>query len=290
MKVLVIGSAGQLGTDICNAFEDCELYRADIDGGDLTLDMCDAPKVQSLLAELKPDVVVNTAAAHNVPLCEEKPEWAFAVNATAVKDLAIACHDQQARLIHISTDYVFGNGATSAYVETDPPRPLSVYGASKLAGEHLLAAHCPNHCIVRTAAMYGQSPCRGKGGKNFVKLMLDLAKTRGEVRVVTDEITTPTYTTPLTRQIRLIAEKACPGIYHATCDGQCSWYEFAQAIFEETATEVTLHAATSADFPATVKRPAYSVLENGRLKEQGLNIMPHWRDALRQYLPSIQSM
>lgn len=285
MKVLVIGARGQLAAEICQTFSDADLHKADLDGDDLILDICDENAVRSLIeCDLAPDLVINTAAAHNVPLCEEKPDWAFAVNAVAAKNLAIACQARHARLIHISTDYVFGHGATSPYVETDLPAPLSVYGASKLAGEHLIAANCDDYCIVRTAAIYGPAPCRAKGGKNFVGLMLHLARTKGEVKVVTDEITTPTYTVALARQIKLMAGKAEPGLYHATCNGQCSWHEFAKTIFEETQTSVTLHEATSSDFPSPVKRPAYSVLENRRLKEQGLDIMPEWQDGLRSYL------
>ena len=130
----------------------------------------------------------------------------------------------------------------------------------------------------------GLAPCRAKGGRNFVELMLHLAATKPEVRVVTDEITTPTHTAALARQMRLLAERGQPGLYHATCQGQCSWHEFAAAIFEETGTEVDLREAIAADFQSEVKRPGYSVLDNTRAAEQQLDIMPHWRDALRHYL------
>lgn len=287
MKVLVIGSEGQLGTDVCRAFEDTDLSRADIEGGDYALDVVDETEVRKLLeGEIRPEIVVNTAAFHNPLRCEQEPATAYAVNAVAARHLAIACQEIGARLIHISTDYVFGNGGTRPYVESDRESPLSTYAASKLAGEHLIAAECENHCIVRGSGLYGSAPCRAKGGKNFVQLMLHLAAERGEVKVVTDERVSPTYTVALAQQIRMIAEKAEPGLYHATCSGECSWYEFAAAIFEETNTQVTLLKATQADFPSPVRRPDYSILDNKHLQDQGLDIMPHWRDALRAYLQS----
>lgn len=283
MKVLVVGALGQLGTEVCSAFADADVTAVDVDQVDIT----DAAAVHALIVDqVRPQIVVNTAAAHNVPLCEEKPDWAFSVNAAGARHLAVACREAGARLLHISTDYVFGNGGQRPYVESDPPAPLSVYGASKVAGEHLIATECPNHVIIRTAALYGSAPCRAKGGKNFVGLMLHLAATRPEVKVVTDEITTPTYTVALARQLRLVAEQGEPGLYHATCNGQCSWYEFAKAIFEEAGVTVNLVPATSADFPSPVKRPSYSVLQNKHLQDQGLDIMPDWREALRAYLRS----
>jgi dTDP-4-dehydrorhamnose reductase len=284
MKTLVIGAEGQLGTDVCAAFADGEVLRAGSSSGEHRVDLADGDAVRALVRDLAPDVVVNTAAFHNVPLCEQEPANAWAVNATGAQRLAAACHEAGARLVHVSTDYVFGNGGAKPYTEADREAPLSVYGASKLAGEHLVAAECANHCIVRSSGLYGAAPCRAKGGRNFVQLMLHLAKERGEVKVVTDERVSPTHTVALAKQIRVIADDAEPGLYHATCSGECSWYEFAQAIFEEAGVDVKLLAATQADFPSPVKRPDYSILENARLQAQGLDVMPHWRDALRDYL------
>ncbi|MFO7974570.1 MAG: dTDP-4-dehydrorhamnose reductase [Candidatus Hydrogenedentota bacterium] len=284
MKVLIIGAAGQLGKDVCRVFADVEATEADLSGAQVQLDLCEPARVWSLVVdEVHPDIVINTAAAHNVPECEENPARAFAVNASAVLNLAKACQEARARLVHISTDYVFGNGARRPYVETDAPAPLNVYGASKIAGEYLAAAECRNHLIVRTSAIYGHAPCRAKGGKNFVELMLHLAATRGTVKVVTDETVSPTFTLALARQIRLAAEKGQPGTYHATSQGECSWYDFAKAIFDETKTEVQLEKATSDDFPSTVQRPDYSVLDNKHLRDQGLDVMPAWREGLTEY-------
>ena len=284
MKVLVIGAAGQLGKDVCRVFSDVEVIESDLSDAAVHVDLCEPADVRSLVVDnVHPDVVINTAAAHNVPDCEKKPALAFAVNASAVRDLAKACREARARLVHISTDYVFGNGARRPYVENDLPAPLSVYGASKIAGEYLAAAECPDHLIVRTSAIYGHAPCRAKGGKNFVELMLHLAATRGSVKVVTDEIVSPTFTLALARQIPLVAEKGAPGTYHATSQGECSWYDFAKAIFEETKTDVQLEKATSEDFPSPVRRPDYSVLDNKHLRDQNLDIMPPWRESLVEY-------
>lgn len=288
MKVLVVGAEGQLGHDLCTVFGDCELHRADLDGDHHLVDVTNADAVHALILDtIKPDLVVNTAAAHNVPLCEQEPGLSFAVNATGARNLAVACREAGARLVHMSTDYVFGDGGTTPYVETDLPHPLSVYAASKLAGEHLIASVLDDHIVVRSAAIYGESACRAKGGRNFIGTMLHLAATRSEVKVVTDEITTPTYTLALARQIRLLAEKGKPGLYHATCQGACSWFDFARAIFEETGTDVKLLPTTSAEFQSTVRRPSYSVMENANAKAQNLDIMPPWRDALKAYLADV---
>lgn len=284
MKVMIIGALGQLGSELCKLYGDAVL-KVGRQGPVIPLDISDENAVHELLVrEVQPNLVINTAAAHNVPKCEQEPAAAFAVNALGARNLARACAELSARLIHVSTDYVFGRGGTKPFVETDLPAPLSVYASSKLAGEHLVAAYCDNHIVVRASAIYGTEPCRGKDGKNFVDLMLHLATTRGEVKVVTDEIVSPTYAGALARQIKLMAEKAEPGLYHATCNGECSWHDFAKAIFDETRTTVTLLEAKASDFPAVVKRPDYSVLQNKRLQDQRLDVMPHWRHGLLEYL------
>ncbi len=280
MKTLIIGAGGQLGSALCEAFSDTDVIRAEIDEGDVRIDVADADELhETVCKRIRPDAIVNTAAAHDVARCEKEPAWAFAVNAVGAFNVARASNQCGARLIHISTDYVFGDGIEGRpFVESDLPEPLSVYGASKLAGEHLVAAQCRNHCIVRTAGLYGLAPCKGKAGENFVLRMLRGA--RAELRVVDDEFTTPTYTTCLSRQIRVLAEEGAPGLYHVTCQGGCSWHEFAKAIFEEAGKEAALRAVSRSEFPSLVRRPRFSVLDNRRLREQGLDVMPHWRVAL----------
>ncbi len=290
MNVLVVGAEGQLGHDLCAEYSDTTLHRADLDGNYHILDVSNGDAVNTLLSDIKPDLVINVSAAHNVSLCEQRPTLAFAVNAAGPRNLAVAYNEIGARLVHVSTDYVFGDGATQPFVETDLPQPLSVYAASKLAGEYLIASVLDNHIIVRTAAIYGKAACRAKGGRNFIGTMLHLAATRPEVKVVTDEFTTPTYTRALAKQMRLLAEKGTPGLYHTTCQGACSWYEFAEAIFEECGTKTTLIPTTSAEFQSPVRRPSYSVLENQNAQSQGLDIMPAWRDALKDYLADVKEV
>ena len=288
MRVLIIGATGQLGNDLVRAFSGVEVLSAARKGTAFSLDLSRPETIRRCVVDsLRPEVVINTAAAHNVPVCEEEPAQAYAVNATGVAALAECCHEIGARLVHVSTDYVFGEGGTRPWREDDLPAPLNVYGASKLAGEHLLAAACADHMIVRSSGLYGMSPCLAKSGKNFVQQMLGLAAERDEVKVVTDEILTPTSTVALAHQIRRLVEEGRPGLYHATCRGHCSWNEFAAAIFEETRTAVRLLPATSVDFPSSVRRPSYSVLDNHRLREEGLDVMPEWRESLRQHLDEL---
>lgn len=287
MRLLLLGSQGQLGSDCAQVFDDVELHCADRAGAEHGVDLADGAAVRALVEALRPTVVLNTAAAHHVPSCEDDPATAFAVNASGVFNLARACAGVGARLLHISTDYVFGDGHDTPLTEAALPAPLSVYGASKLAGEHLALANCADTIIVRSAALYGAAPCLAKGGMNFVRLMLHLAATKPELRVVTDEITTPTSTLALARQLRVLAERGAPGVYHATCQGACSWHDFAQAIFAKTGTVANLLPATCADFPSPVRRPRYSVLDNAHLRAQGLDVMPAWEDALDVYLRAL---
>lgn len=285
MKVLVVGAEGQLGREVVRTFEDQEVVCADLDGGGERVDIRDEASVKRLFRTRGPfSLAINTAAAHNVAECEKDPETAFSVNTDGARHLAAACHASSARFVHISTDYVFDGEQRTPYIETDIACPLNVYAASKITGELLIQPACPEYQIVRTAALYGPSPCRAKGGRNFVELMLHLAASGQPIRVVTDEITTPTYTVALAKQLRVLAERGEAGLYHATCQGSCSWFDFAQAIFDEMGMEVEVQPVLSAEMGVVVKRPAYSVLENRHAQAQGLDIMPHWREALQAYL------
>jgi dTDP-4-dehydrorhamnose reductase len=227
---------------------------------------------------------VNTAAMHHVENCEREPEKAFAVNALGAKNLAIVARELGAVLLHVSTDYVFDGGKGSPYIEEDNPLPLNAYGITKLAGEHFVRATSARHFVVRTSGLYGKSPCRAKGGLNFIDLMLKLAKERGEVRVVDSEVVTPTSTAELAQQIVQLSHSDCYGLYHATAQGSCSWYEFAREIFAITDTPVRLQIAAPGEFPVKVARPKYSVLENRALKSRGLDLFKPWQDALQKYL------
>ena len=278
-RVAVIGATGQLGGDVVAAFAGEEAIAL----GHEELEIGDPDAVGTTLGRLKPDVVVNTAAFHNVPRCETEEPRAFAVNATAPRHLARACTALGARLVHVSTDYVFDGAKHAPYVEGDRPNPLNVYAASKLAGEYLVLNEGGNHQVVRSSGLYGLRPCRAKGG-NFIDTMFKLARERPEVRVVNDEVLTPTFTADLAAQIRLLALEGPPGLFHATNQGSCSWYEFARAIFELGALRTPLVATTVKEFQSPVRRPFYSVLDNAALRAAGLDRMRHWLDALRDYM------
>ncbi len=282
MRVAVIGANGQLGSDVVIAFSESgdpvsALTHSDIETAELG-------SVKRVLGEIQPQLIVNTSAMHNVDHCESDPAKAFAVNALGARNLAVVGRDLGAALVHVSTDYVFDGGKGSPYVEDDTPRPLNSYGISKLAGEHFIRSTTDKHFVIRTSALYGKSPCRAKGGLNFVELMLKLAKEREELRVVDSEVVTPTPTAELARQIVRLSHSDCYGLYHATAEGSCSWYEFAREIFALTGASVRLKVAAPGEFPAKVARPKYSVLENRALKACGLNLFAPWQEGLQKYL------
>lgn len=284
MKIAVIGANGQLGNDLVAAFSENGdavrgLTHSDIEVSDLH-------SVSHALEDIQPQVIVNTAAMHHVEKCEQEPEKAYAVNALGPRNLAIVARDLGAALMHVSTDYVFDGSKASPYIEEDNPLPLNAYGITKLAGEHFVQATTARHFVIRTSGLYGKSPCRAKGGLNFIELMLKLAKERGEVRVVDNEVVTPTSTAELAQQMLTLIHSDRYGLYHATAEGSCSWYEFAREIFTITDTPVRLKVARPDEFPVKVARPKYSVLENRALKNGGLNTFKPWQYALHGYLGS----
>lgn len=280
MKVLLIGANGQLGSDLLKVLQAC---------GDTVvpmthahMDVCSEERVAAAMAEAEPDVVISTAAYHRVDECETTPALAFQVNGIGAMNLARACHRSGAVLVNFSTDYVFDGKKNAAYEETDLPSPLSVYGASKVLGEHLVAAYTDRYFVIRTCGLYGVAGSRGRGG-NFVETMLKKAVAGETVRVVDDQILTPTYTADLAEATRKLVLTARYGLYHVTSEGQCSWYEFAQHIFERAELDVKLSPLSSREFASPVKRPANSVLSKAKLRSLGLSI-PSWKDALPRYL------
>ncbi len=286
MKAAVIGATGQLGSDVTRAMtgsgheviglthEDIEIY--------------DINSVRGVIERLRPSVVVNTAAMHNVEKCEADPERAYRVNAIGTRNLASVTQEMDCVLVHISTDYVFDGKKSDPYVEGDEPLPLNVYGNSKLAGECFARTLNPRHFVIRTSALYGVSPCRAKGGLNFVDLMLKLARERGQMRVVDAETVSPTATAELAVQINELVKTDAYGLYHATSEGSCSWYEFARAILSTAGLKARVDIASPNEFPAKVPRPQYSVLENSALKKVGLNRLSHWQFGLLRYLEQIE--
>jgi dTDP-4-dehydrorhamnose reductase len=281
-KILLIGADGQLGTDLEKVLKkDYELLCPLID----ELDITDFVKTKEYVKNQVPDLIINTAAFHNTDECEKNPEKSFLVNTFAVKNLAEICKEINIPLVHISTDYVFGldKKRRTPYTEEDLPGPVNIYGISKLAGEYCVRYTTPKYFIIRPAALFGVTNPKGKK-YNFVELMLNLAKEKGEVKVKNDEFTTPTYTKELAENIAELIKTNEYGIYHITSQGECSWYEFAKKIFELIHTKVNCQPVSSDEFPTVARRPRYSVLENKHLKDIGLDKMSHWEDALKKYL------
>ena len=282
MRIAVVGANGQLGTDICKAFRNHGDDVTEINHGQLDISI--RADTFHTLKLASPDVVVNTAAMHQLDACEADPARSFAVNGIGAHNLALASQEYRFALVHISTDYVFDGVQKSPYVESDNPNPLNVYGNTKLAGEYFVRTTADKYFILRVSAIYGENRCRAKGGLNFVTLMLKLAGERDEVRVVDDEMVSPTFTVDIANQVVHMAQTSSYGLYHATSQSFCSWHQFAAKIFELTKVNVRLSVAQPEEFPIKVPRPKYSVLENMALQQNNLDIMPHWQDALERYL------
>jgi dTDP-4-dehydrorhamnose reductase len=279
MRVVLIGPNGQLGSDIARSWPADGLVGLTHD----QVEVADRASVTRAIAELKPALVVNTSAFHNVDLCESELDRAFAVNTLGAAHLADACREHDAALMHISTDYVFRGDAHAPYDESDCTGPRTVYGLSKAAGEQLIRNRLPRHYIVRTSGLYGVAGASGKGG-NFVERMLQLARDGKDIKVVDDQVLSPTFTADLANKLLQIAGTERYGTYHVTSGDSCSWYEFARTIFEKTRTKVNLEPTNTATFASPAVRPAYSVLANNALTAAGLERARPWRDALTDYL------
>jgi len=285
VKIAIFGIQGQLGRDLELALSDRDVIGMRFEEVDIT----DADAVNEAVSAAAPDWVINAAAMTHVDSCETDERQAWEVNALGARYAARAADAAGAKLIHISTDYVFDGSKGSPYVETDVPRPLNVYGATKLAGEWFVADACPAHYIFRTSGLYGTHQCWGKG-TNFVETMLRLSRDRSELQIVRDEVLTPTFTEDLAAQIhRVIEAPPDPGIYHATNEGQCSWYDFATEIFLVVGTPISLEGITSSQWGAPAKRPANSVLKNAALKAAGIDLFSDWKDALGRYLSKLRA-
>jgi dTDP-4-dehydrorhamnose reductase len=276
----VVGAAGQLGRDLCPRL-DGEVVALTRDRIDLTR----PDTVRAALADVRPDVVYNCAAYNFVDRAETEPEAAFAVNAWGARTLALACRDLGCTLVHFSTDYVFGLDEARAvpYREADAPGPVSVYGLSKLAGEYLVRALCPRHLVIRTCGLYGVWGSGGKGG-NFVETMLRVAGQGKLLRVVADQVCTPSYTADVAAATAALVGAGRPGLYHLTNTGACSWHDFAAAIFELAGVKTDLAPITTREYGAAARRPGYSVLAAEAYAALGLPPLRPWRGALAAYL------
>lgn len=270
--ILVVGAKGMLGHDLM------ELLGERAIGVDLDeIDITSIESVFKVFSDLKPEVVINCAAYTDVDGCESNIEKAMEVNGEGVAYLAMACRESGTLLVQISTDYVFDGGKGIPYNEDDAPRPLSVYGESKLAGE-MNAAVAPQHLIIRTQWLYGLH------GKNFVETMLRLGAEQDRLTVVDDQIGSPTWTMDLARAIIALVDSGCRGIYHAANREFCSWNTFAGTIFEESGLAVTVAPMTTGELNRPAKRPLYSTLDCSRLTADSGFEPQTWRQALKEYL------
>ncbi len=284
MKILIVGHNGMLGNDMLTAAARAGHEACGIDFPDI--DLTRPESVRAGVLDRRPDAVVNCAAFTAVDACETEAGKAFAVNALGAGNLARAADEARSVLVHYSTDYVFDGRATVPYVESDPTGPRSVYGRSKLEGERLVTEGSARSFIIRIAWLYGTT------GNNFVKTIRKLAQKNGAagspVRVVNDQVGSPTCTLDVCAQTLCLLESGRFGLYHGTSEGQCSWYDFARAIARAAGYGTIVEPCTTAEFalvaPHSAPRPSWSVLENAALKRLGLNRMPHWEEAFSAFL------
>ena len=279
MRVLITGAQGQLGRDLTRHLGRGHHVDAPPES---RLDVTDPGSVRACVRDAAPDAVVHTAAMTAVDECETHVEQACLVNALGSRNVAAACREFGAWVVAISTDFVFPGDSARPYREIDPTGPINVYGQTKLAGEDFVRQQCPDHVIVRTAWLYGP------GGKHFVETILRLAERKADagepLRVVADQTGSPTSTTALCRQIARILEDLRPGTVHAACHGQATRFEWAKAALELAGLTTPIEPCPSSEFPLPAPRPVSSALDNMVLRLDGLDVMPDWRDALREFV------
>lgn len=279
MRILVTGASGQLGYDV-----ERELERRGIEHlgtSSRELDITDREAVERLMAAYRPDAAIHCAAYTKVDLAEDEPERCWAVNADGTRNMAAACRKTGAKLLYISTDYVFPGTGERSYETGDPTGPVNTYGRSKLAGELAVQSLLEKYFIVRISWVFG------KNGNNFVKTMLRLAETKAELSVVCDQIGSPTYTADLAPLLCDMVQTERYGVYHATNEGTCAWSEFAEAIFELAGRQVVVHPIPTSAYPTRAARPLNSRMSKERLRDNGFQALLEWKDALARYLKEI---
>ncbi len=280
MKIVIVGAGGQLGSDLVDALAE----HAPVAASRTLFDIERPSAIAKLLAQYEPELVINTAAFHNVELCETRPDRAMAVNGLAVDALAMQCASAGAAFAHVSTDYVFDGETDRPYRETDAANPINAYGISKLAGELFVRRSAAKHFVFRTSGLYGVRGSSTKG-YTFIERMLEGAAAGKPLRVVDDVTFSPSYTRHVARAIANVVTTDAYGTYHVTNAGSCTWFDFASEIFRQAGLEPELSRTTQAAFPSLVRRPRYSALAHAALDALGLAAgMPSWRDGIRDYL------
>ena len=278
-KIIVTGCNGQLGRAVNLFFKDNkDISFVNTDVGEL--DITNIDKVMELAREVQPYAIINCAAHTGVDACETEYDKAFKINAIGPRNLSIAARETGAKLMHISTDYVFDGKGTRPYVETDATNPQGAYGSTKLAGENFVKDFADRYFILRTAWLYGD-------GKNFAKTMLRLSETNEKVRVVGDQFGSPTSASELTKAINALLFTENYGVFHATCEGSCSWAEFAREVFRLAGKTTKVEAITTEEFGAPAPRPAYSILENRMFKLTTDFMFADWHDAIAEYMKTL---
>ncbi|NOU66248.1 dTDP-4-dehydrorhamnose reductase [Paenibacillus sp. LMG 31461] len=279
MRIVVTGANGQLGKDVIKLLE----AQHEVHGlGRADLDITDEGHCLEVIEQLQPEVIIHSAAYTAVDLAETNELETFRVNSDGTKNLAIAAESIGAKFVYISTDYVFDGKSSQAYREDDPTNPQSVYGKSKRAGELYVQSLSSKYFIVRTSWVYGLY------GKNFVKTMLELAKTRDSLKVVSDQFGSPTYTVDLALFLEQLIQTDCYGIYHASNAGVCSWYEFACTIFEEAGVKLKVESCTTEEFPRPAPRPRNSAMEHAAIRANGFEDLRHWGKGLKAFLRELE--
>jgi dTDP-4-dehydrorhamnose reductase len=275
MKIIILGGKGQLGKEFENFLKDkAEIYSF----SHLELDVLNQELLIKKIQEIKPEIVINCSAYTKVDKAEEEKEECIKVNAIGAKNVSYASYKVGAKIIYFSTDYIFDGEKESPYTELDNPNPISTYGRSKLLGEIYTSKHNPNHLILRISWLYGIN------GRNFVKTIIKKAKEEKELKIVSDQKGSPTYTLDVVKQTWELIKKDKVGIYHSANQGETSWYEFAKKIIEKLKINVKISPIKTGKYPALAKRPKYSVLDNHLLKLEGINIMRDWETALNEFL------
>ncbi|MBZ9570438.1 dTDP-4-dehydrorhamnose reductase [Methanobrevibacter sp. TMH8] len=277
MKILITGYKGMLGSDLVETLKNenqHELILTDVE----ELDITKLDQVKKILNEENPEVIINVAAYTDVDGCETNRDLAYNINSIGPKNLAVVADEINAKLLHISTDYVFDGNNSKPYIEGDKTNPKSYYGETKLQAELFIKNEMKNYFIVRTAWLYGFN------GKNFVKTMLELSKNNDKITVVNDQHGSPTFTKDLAIAICELIKTDKYGTYHVTNNDNCTWYEFASKIFELANIKINIIPVTTSEYPTPAQRPKYSVLSNEKWKNAGFNSLRHYEDALKSYM------
>lgn len=285
--LVVIGSTGQLGTDLVREAEARGITARGL--GHDAIEIVDPDSVERALGPSAPRVVLNTAATHGADSYAAEDQLAFfRTNTLGPWFLSRWCATNGATLVHYGTDYVFGGTpAIRPLAESDAPAPLNAYGASKLAGEHLVAATCPAHYLLRVSSLYGHTGCRAKNDSNFVKTILDRARRREPIRVVNDQVMSPTCTRAIAAKTLDVIERRPPhGLYHMGGAGSCSWFELAEEVVKLSPYDARVEPIASDPEPAGAPfvRPRYTALDNAALRRHGLGDLPPWRESLAAYV------